>query len=250
MSACGASMARISPKPTGGGGSGPRIVRASDQQGVALIAVLLWTALVTALASAIVLVTTVETTISARHRDGIDALYAADAALEIAVGQLAAVTNWDLVLNGTSRSTLSDGAPTGTRQIADGTSIDLDRLTAALRCGKESACSDADTNAITVDRPWGISNPRWQLFLCGSLGTIAGLPDGATRAYVLVWMADDPSDNDGDPLRDSIAADNPGRGRILVTAQAYGASGARRTLQATVVRAAAGIRMVTWREVI
>jgi hypothetical protein len=37
---------------------------------------------------------------------------------------------------------------------------------------------------------------------------------------------------------------------ILVTAQAFGASGARRTIQATVVRAAAGIRMVTWREVI
>jgi hypothetical protein len=229
--------------------SPPRIVRASDQQGLALIAVLLWTALVTALASAIVLVSTVETTIAARHRDGIDALYAADAALEIAVGELAAVTNWDLVLNGTSRSTSSDGAPTGTRQIA-GASIDLDKLTATLRCGKESACSDADMNAITADRPWGSSNPRWQLFLSGSLGTIAGLTDGATRAYVLVWVADDPSDSDGDPLRDSIAADNPGRGRILVTAQAYGTSGARRTIQATVVRAGGAIRMVTWREVI
>ena len=40
------------------------------------------------------------------------------------------------------------------------------------------------------------------------------------------------------------------RGRILVTAQAYGASGARRTIQATVVRAGAAIRMVTWREVV
>jgi Tfp pilus assembly protein PilX len=229
---------------------GARFACASDQQGLALIAVLLWTALITVLASAIVLVTTVETTISARHRDGLDALYAADAALEIAVGQLAAVANWDLVLNGTSRSTSSDGGPTGTRPVPDGTSIDLDKLTAMLRCGKESACSDADMNTVTADRPWGISSPRWQLFLCGSLGSIAGLIDGATRAYVLVWVADDPSDNDGDPLRDNGAADNPGRGRILVTAQAYGTSGARRTIQATVVRAGAAIRMVTWREVI
>src|SRR6185503_12304594 len=168
----------------------------------------------------------------------------------IAVGQVAAVTNWDLVLNGTVRSTSSDGAPAGTRQVADGTGIDLDKLTAMLRCGKESACSDADMTAMTVDRPWGISNPRWQLFLCGSLESIAGLPNGATRAYVLVWVADDPSDNDGDPLRDGAAADNPGRGRILLTAQAYVASGARRTIQATVARAGGAIRMVTWREVI
>jgi hypothetical protein len=80
------------------------------------------------------------------------------------LGQLAAVTELDLVLNGTSRSTSSDGAPTGTRQIADGTSIDLDNADRNAPMRKESACSDADTNAITVDRPWGISNPRWQLF--------------------------------------------------------------------------------------
>ena len=230
--------------------SGPRVTLASDQQGVALIAVLLWTALITALASALVLVTTVETTVSARHRDGLDALYAADAALEIAVGQLATVTNVDLVLNGTSRSMSSDGAPTGTRQVPDGTSIDLDKLTATLRCGKESACSDADMNSVTADRPWGISNPRWQLFLFGSLGSITGLPDGTARAYVLVWVADDPSDSDGDPMRDGSAADNPGRGRVLVTAQAYGASGARRTIQATIARSGGGLRMITWREVI
>jgi hypothetical protein len=223
---------------------------ASDQRGLALIAVLLWTALVTVLASALVLVTTVETTVSARHREGLDALYAADAAVEIAVGQLAALADFDLVLNGTSRSTSSDGAPTGTRQAADGTTIDLDKLTAMLRCGKESACSDADMNAVTAERPWGISNPRWQLFLFGSLASIAGLPDGTARAYVLVWVADDPSDNDGDPLRDGSEADNPGRGRILLTAQAFGASGARRTIQATIARAGGGIRMITWREMI
>jgi len=250
MNARRAAVARTSPKPGGGGESGPPLALASDQRGLALIAVLLWTALVTALASALVLVTTVETTISARHRDGLDALYAADAALEIAVGQLAAVTNFDLVLNGTSRSTSSDGAPTGTRRAADGTSIDLDKLTAMLRCGKESACSDADMSSVTADRPWGISNPRWQLFLSGSLGSIAGLPDGTARAYVLVWVGDDPSDSDGDPLRDSSEVDNPGRGRILVTAQAYGASGARRTIQATIARVGGAIRMITWREVI
>jgi len=220
-----------------------------NEDGIAVIAVLLWTTLTAALASALILVTIVETTISGRHRDGIDALYAADAAMEIAIGQLAAVADWDLVLNGTVRSPLSDGAVVGMRQIADGTSIDLAVLTALLRCGKES-CVDADITAMTADRSWGISNPRWQLFLNAPLRTILNLPETATRTYVLVWVADDPSDSDGDPLRDGVAGDNPGRGRIMLTAQAYGASGVRRTIQATIARAGANVRMVSWREVL
>jgi hypothetical protein len=223
---------------------------ASAQDGIAVIAVLLWTTLTVVLASALILVTTVETTISARHRDGLDALYAADAAMEIAIGELATIANWDLVLNGTLRSVSSDGAPTGTRPAPDGSSVDLAKLTATLRCGKESACSDADMNAITSDHPWGISNPRWQLFLNAPLRTVVNVPSTATRAYVLVWVADDPSDNDADPLRDGTAADNPGRQCIVITAQAYGAMGTRRTIQATIVRAGASVRMITWREVL
>jgi hypothetical protein len=227
-----------------------RVARSSPSQdeGVALIAVLLWTTLTAALAAAIILVTTVETTVSGSHRDGIETLYAADAAMEIAIAELSAVTNWDLVLSGTLRSALSDGAPVGTRQVADGSTIDLDKLTAMVRCGKE-ACSDADINAITAERPWGVNNPRWQLFLNGPLRSIVNLPDNSTRVYVLVWVGDDPPDNDGDPLRDSTAIDNPGRGRIVVTAQAYGPTGATRAIQATIVRTGANVRMVAWREV-
>ena len=214
-----------------------------------MIGVLLWTALTAALASALIVVTIVDTTISGRHRDGIDALHAADAALEMAIGDLAPIADWDVVLNGTSRSALSDGAPAGTRQIADGSTIDLDKLTALQRCGKD-ACSDADINAITAERPWGFSNPRWQLFLNGRLRSMLNLPDNTTRAYVLVWVADDPSDNDGDPLRDGAGTDNPGRARFVIVAQAYGATGATRTIRATIVRAGGHVRMITWREVI
>ena len=230
--------------------NGVRLLRSSSShdEGVAIIAVILWTTLTAALAAAIILVTVVETTVSGRHRDGLEALYAADAAIEIAIGELSAVTNWDLVLNGTSRSTLSDGAPVGTRQVADGSIIDLDKLTASVRCGKD-VCSDADINAIAADRPWGVNNSRWQLFLNGPLRSLVNLSDNTSRAYVLVWVGDDPSDNDGDPLRDSAATDNPGRGRVVVTAHAYGPSGARRAIQATIVRAGANVRMVTWREV-
>ena len=30
-----------------------------------------------------------------------------------------------------------------------------------MNCGKPSACSDADINALPWERPWGVNNPRW-----------------------------------------------------------------------------------------
>ncbi len=132
--------------------------------------------------------------------------------------------------------------------MPDGTVLDLVRATSLLRCGSEAGCTDADLVAATSERPWGPSNPRWQLYAYGPLRTVLGVEE-ASPAYVLAWVADDPWDDDGDPLRDGAAAGNPGRGRILVTARAYGAAGAARTIQVTLVRAGSRVRMVTWREV-
>jgi hypothetical protein len=78
-------------------------------------------------------------------------------------------------------------------------------------------------------------------------------------AYVLVWIADDAGDTDGNPLVDGSADDNPGRGIVQLTAHAYGAGGSRRVLEATVARRVQddgqepnpGVapRVIVWREV-
>ncbi len=60
---------------------------------------------------------------------------------------------------------------------------------------------DAQMDAVTADRPWGMNNPRWQTFGSGWLRDIAPLAD-APHVYVVVWIGDDPLETDGDPLRD------------------------------------------------
>jgi hypothetical protein len=74
---------------------------------------------------------------------------------------------------------------------------------------------------------------------------------GASDAYVVAWVADDPDETDGDPSRDS-------NGVILVRAEAFGTRGAWRAIEATlsadVVSDDAGVpimsrvAVVTWRE--
>jgi hypothetical protein len=72
------------------------------------------------------------------------------------------------------------------------------------------------------------------------------LPPGSQPSlfYVVAWVADDPSEEDGDPTRDGGASIPPatgdrrlaGAGILLVRAEAFGPSGARRALEATVAR--------------
>jgi hypothetical protein len=59
--------------------------------------------------------------------------------------------------------------------------------------------------------------------------------------YVVVMVADDPSENDGNPYRDGATADNPGRGRLTVRAEAFGPGGSHKILEATIARLDASV---------
>ena len=211
-------------------------------------------ALMLAFGSALVLVAITETKISAYHANGIAALYAADAALERALVDLAQLGTWDAALSGAATSTFTDGSRGGIR-IVSGTRIDLDEATRSLRCGRPAPCSDADVAAFASDRPYGLNNPRWQLYAWGPLAQM----DSGDRSspYVAVWVGDDPAERDGDPLRDGTDRDDPGRGVIRLISQAFGAAGVRRAIEMTIVRrpdpddaaAPAPLRVVSWREV-
>ena len=231
--------------------------RVADQHGSALVAVMLVSSLLLVLGGMLVLSSVTEIEIAANVRDATEALYAADAGLERAVADLAAMADWDAVLAGTVRSSFVDGAP-GVRPIAGGRSIDLSALTNELRCGAPAACDDAAMDAITADRPWGRNNPRWQPFAHAPAADLA-LDGMGTTAYLAVWVGDDPAENDGDPLRDGgpparmdgSNLENHGASTVMVVAIAFGPGGARRTLEATISRTAvpaAGVRVVAWRE--
>ncbi|HEX5108322.1 MAG TPA: pilus assembly PilX N-terminal domain-containing protein [Vicinamibacterales bacterium] len=246
-----AGVHRFARSPGPAAGSAGRL---RTESGGALIVALMAMTLMLAFGSALVLIAVTETKISAYHANGVEALYAADAAIERALVDLAQLATWDAALNGTATSTFTDGGSGGIR-IVSGTRIDLDEATRTLRCGRPGSCSSGDASAFTVDRPYGVNNPWWQLYAWGPLAQVdAG---GQTSPYVAVWVGDDPAEQDGDPQRDGTEPDDPGRGVIRLTSQAFGAAGVRRAVEVTIVRRsdpddtkpAAALRVVSWREV-
>lgn len=218
--------------------------RVRDERGVALIIALMAMLLMTALGTALVLTTMTETKIAGNYRGGYEALYAADGAVERVMQDILTVPNWDDILSGAVTSAFIDGAPSGMRTMPDGTQIDLTQATNMARCGKLS-CSAGDLVAITDERPWGANNPKWQLYAYGPLEDMIPTGTVTSRQYVIVWIADDTSENDNDPEKDGqppAACGNPctttnfGRGVLSMLAQAWGPDGTTRTIEVTVAR--------------
>ena len=104
-----------------------------------------------------------------------------------------------------------------------------------------TTCGDADLIAVTDDRPWGANNPRWQLYAYGPMEDMVPTATINSRNYVIVWVADDPSECDNLPLTDGGApvapcTTNRGTGVLTMLAHAYGPDGVRRVIEVTVAR--------------
>jgi PilX N-terminal len=219
----------------------PAVARLRDEKGVALLIAMMAVLLMSALGLALLMTTTTETRIAGNFREGHEALYAADAGVERVMSDLLTVPDWNTVVAGTVTSAFIDGPPAGSRTLPDGSELNLTEATNMLRCGKLTACSNADMDALTDDRPWGRNNPRWQLYAYGKLEDITPMETVNSLMYVVVWVADDPSECDNDPLRDGGAPANPctvnqGSGVLAMVAHAYGPSGVKRVIEVTVAR--------------
>lgn len=237
--------------------------RLRREDGIALVVAMMALLLMTALGAALVLTTATETAIAGNFQDIVEGLYAADAGVERAVDDLRLVGDWSPLLGGMGMSTFVDGAPGGSRRRPDGSAIDLTQVVSLASCNKITACTAAEMDAVTADRPWGANNPRWRLYAYGRLDGMLAAGAVNSRFYVVAMIADDPSDNDGDPLTDGgtpcgegeAAAGppscNPGSGLLLVRAEAFGPRGSHYVVEATVDRTdpPPGIRIVSWREV-
>lgn len=173
--------------------------------------------LMLALGTALILVTTTETRIAENHRDGVDAFYAADAAIDIAMSSLRTVPYWNDVLTGAATSTFIDGPPLGIRRQGGGALIDLTR-----------------------ESPKDATKVPWRLYVYGPLGDLLHARAVGLPIYVAVWVAGDPDIED----------------TLMLWASAFGPGGARRNVEATVRRRAAGdpatgelgIQTLSWRE--
>jgi hypothetical protein len=192
--------------------------------------------LMTALGLALVLTTTSETLISANFRNGQEAAYAADAVVERAIDDLLTVPDWNKLLDGSTQSAFIDGAPSGQRTLQDGSTIDLTQAVNMANCEKVTDCTVTEMNANTSERPWGANNPRWKLYSYGNLQDMMPTATINSPYYVVLFVGDDPSENDGDPTKDGASAANPGAGVLAVRAEAFGPRGAHKVLEVTLAR--------------
>ena len=195
---------------------------------------LIATMLLGALGGSLVTLTNTEALIAANVRDGSETLYAAEAGAEHVVLDLQQSGAWDDWLSGAATSTFVDGtlAPT---LAATNRTVSLPVLTADLQAASDAAAS------------WGANNPQWRLVAYGPLDRLVAGGRSAPE-YLAVWLADDPSETDGDPRRDT-------NGMVLVRARAFGRGEASRSLELAVARDAtggagrAGVRILSWRVV-
>ena len=186
-----------------------------DDRGSALIIALIATVLLSALGVGLVMLSNTEGNIASNYRQGSEMLYAADAAVERVVQDLLLVPRWNDILTGTVQSGFVDNSTTPT--TPSGQPLNLTSLTAEIQ---------AQANATN---PWGANNPQWRLFAYGPLAEMAGTGTIQSNAYIVVWMADDPSETDGDPQSDT-------NGVLTVLAQSIGANGTLRTVEVTVAK--------------
>ena len=187
-----------------------------DERGVALLIVLLSTFLLTALALSLILVSSSETLISANYRNAHEALYGADAAIDLVIQDLLTVPQWnDVIRSGGNVQSSFIGASTS-HTLPDGTMIDVT---------KECAKVQYDTDQANI---WGTNNPVWQVYAYGPLTDL--LPNGVNSpVYVIVLVGDDPSESDGNPQVDT-------NGVLTLHAEAWGAGGSHKVIETTVSR--------------
>jgi hypothetical protein len=214
---------------------------------VAVVLVLVVTMLLSALGLSLTLVATTEQRIATSYLFGSETFYAADAAFELAVQELARLPDWSGAIDGSVTSSFVD-AQASLRPWPDGVALNSSEATALVTCGR-TFCTDAHMDARTEDRPWGANNARWRLFAYGPLQAMSRSGAVNSAQYVAVWVGDDAMENDGNPFvdGDEPVGANPGRGVLNLLVHAYG-SGSRRKVEATVLKTATGVRVLSWRE--
>ena len=179
--------------------------------------------LLAALGAALTLATITETGIAANYRDASETLYAAEAAVEFVMQEIADVPDWRDVIAVSGGSVFVDGPADGMRTVGPVT-LDL-------------AHETQDVNAI----PAGAASPARVLYAFGRFQDLVPSSMNRSRVYVAVWVADRSA-----PLGDGTSMPVA----LSILGQAYGTQGSRRSVEAIVARAdAASIRAVSWREV-
>lgn len=192
--------------------------RMRDERGMTLVVSLLASMLLTALGMALVLVSNTESMITANYRNSSEALYAADAGMERAVQDLLLVPDWNRIWSESLRSGFVEaGNCTGSVTIPGVGQMNLTSATAQLQ---------QETDAENL---WGANDPVWAPYACGWVNNVLPSQSIDSGMFVVVWTGDDPSEIDGNPVRDV-------NGVLTMRAEAFGPGGTRKVVEVTVAR--------------
>jgi hypothetical protein len=216
------------------------------EDGVALLLAMMAMVLMTAIGSALVLASTSETIIATHFRSSIEARYAASATIERGMDDLSGAGDWSPLTGGVLQSSWIDGPPTGTRTLADGSTIDLTEVVNLASCQKRTACSLADLSDVTPDRPWAGNNPQWKLYAYGRLRDVLASTAIDSPYYVAL-----------------LVGNGPAATLLALRAEAFGPRGAHAVVEVTVGRATVSeegkdyneppeqgaVKVLSWREV-
>ena len=196
------------------------------ETGAALIMALLVVVCLSGIGLGMTTASSAERQISSNARGAASIAMAAGAVVEGVIGEFAGAADWTPFVSGARASIFNAGSHQVT--AASRTPLNLDTITAEIQ-------SDA---AATYQL--GANTPSWRLFGWGPLTTLVGLPAGDSGAYVAVWVADDPADDDGNAAEDA-------NGVIMLHGEAFGFGASRASADVVLKRTAAGPRVLSWR---
>ena len=209
-----------------------------SQRGSVLLCALMVITLIATLGAAVTLVVSSESAVAANYYASQQGLYAADAGIERAIAELRALSTWSgAPSSSTAFSDFNDGQ--ATPNAPDRSTLNLGQMT--IRRQTES---DA-VYASLADRP------VWRLYAHAPLSRMAPGAGNATP-YVVVWIADDPDEIDGNAAIDTNDV-------VMLHAEAFTVRGGRRAIDVTIHREeamAAGVpgvmrsdvSMIAWHE--
>ena len=205
----------------------------AGERGAAVVIALLLTVLLALLGAGLLTLTDTETLIAASYRHAQEASYGAEAALERAVSDLAALPDWTPVIAAPPanlQSSFDDGL--ASVRVPEGRIVSLSALTADRQ---------RDSDRIAGPLVYRADAPQWRLFAHAPIHDLLAAPASSPPLYLVVWVADDGEDGDGDPSRDTNWS-------VVVRAEAFGTGGARRSVEALVTRSGNGVlTLAGWR---
>jgi hypothetical protein len=204
----------------------------SRDDGAAVVIALLTTMLLAGVGAMLITIATTETIISGSLRHSEEAAYAAESAFDRALHDLDAIPDWSQILlppPANLKSSFADGQDTAL--APDGRTLNLQQLTAL----RQSASQVSSGPAV-----FGPDAPVWRLFAHAHFSAMLPAGTPAPPAYLVVWVADDGWDGDGE-----VSADT--NSRVLVHAEAFGGHGAHRSVSGVVFRDTEGVMRVLTR---